>query len=90
MKISAKKAISNHCKGCIYDPLAGGNWLQQVEDCKITKCELYEHRPLTRKTRVKNMESYLAMLSEVDRAVALEKLEKRRENASKIRLYRNT
>lgn len=38
-------AVKAHCKGCIYDPLAGGNWLQQVRNCTVTSCEIYEWRP---------------------------------------------
>ena len=40
-----RAAVNAHCKGCIYDPLAGGTWLQQVDACEITKCEMYEWRP---------------------------------------------
>lgn len=40
-----RAAVNAHCKGCIYDPLAGGTWLQQIDSCEITKCEMYEWRP---------------------------------------------
>jgi hypothetical protein len=43
-----RAAVNAHCKGCIYDPLAGGNWLQQVTACTVTNCEMYEWRPLTK------------------------------------------
>ena len=44
-RVSAQKAIHNHCKGCIYDPSEPGTWREQVCRCTITQCELYEHRP---------------------------------------------
>lgn len=40
-----RKAVHAYCKGCIYDKLAGGTWLDQVEACTVTNCELYEWRP---------------------------------------------
>lgn len=39
-------AVKAHCKGCIYGPLAGGTWLQQIGNCTLVKCELYEWRPM--------------------------------------------
>jgi hypothetical protein len=44
-KISPRKAIAAHCKGCLYDKAAPGTWRQQVEECTIKTCELYEFRP---------------------------------------------
>lgn len=73
MKVSAQQAIKNFCKGCIYDPHEKGNWLEQVENCTVVKCELYDHRPLTKKTRSKNYEDYLATLPVVERDIILEK-----------------
>ena len=45
---SLRKAINNKCKDCIYDPLAGGSWLKQVELCTSTNCPLYDVRPIRR------------------------------------------
>ena len=45
-KPSYPKAISEKCKDCIYDPMAGGTWRQQVTACKDTSCALYNLRPL--------------------------------------------
>lgn len=42
---SLRGAINDKCKDCIYDPLAGGTWRQQVEDCTCTDCPLYDVRP---------------------------------------------
>jgi len=77
--MSAKQAIKAHCKGCIYDPLAGGTWIEQVENCTITKCELYDYRPLTAKTRRILAEKKLAMLSAEEREI----VEIKRQNARK-------
>lgn len=66
---SPKKAIASHCKGCVYDSQSAGNWRQQVEACTITNCELYEHRPLTAKTRRFNNETRLAMLTQEQREI---------------------
>lgn len=46
-----KKAIDANCKECIYDPLAGGTWLEQVEKCITPHCALYSFRPLTNATK---------------------------------------
>jgi len=79
MKLSPQKAIHLHCKNCIYDPAEKGNWVEQVENCKITQCELYEHRKLTSKTRQLQRENYLASLPPSER----EKVEKRAEECRK-------
>ena len=44
---SLKQAIADKCKDCIYDPLAGGTWREQVEMCRSTKCALWPVRPIT-------------------------------------------
>jgi len=62
-KVSAQKAIFNMCKSCIYDPLAGGSWREQVEQCKISRCELYEHRPRSNAHKKEQREIYLASLT---------------------------
>jgi hypothetical protein len=43
-------AVRMHCKGCIYDQAEHGNWLQQVTACTVTQCEMYEWRPLCKKS----------------------------------------
>ena len=53
-KLTLKQAVKQNCKDCCYDPEAGGTWLQQVEACSITKCALWEHRPLTAATKKEN------------------------------------
>lgn len=43
---SLRKAIDQHCKNCIYDPISGkGAWREQVEACTSTHCALFDVRP---------------------------------------------
>ena len=43
---SLRKAINLKCRSCIYDPFCGlGTWLDQVEDCCSSTCELHSVRP---------------------------------------------
>lgn len=55
--MSLRKAVDQMCKVCCYDKLDKGSWRQQVENCGVTSCPLWEHRPLTMATVVKNRES---------------------------------
>ncbi len=48
---SPLKAIKAKCKDCIYNPLAGGTWLMQIENCPATDCPLWNFRPLTKVTK---------------------------------------
>ena len=42
-----REAVNNYCKGCAYDPLAGGTWRQQVTLCPSNDCHLYPVRPVS-------------------------------------------
>jgi hypothetical protein len=77
-KISAQKAIYAHCKGCIYDPADKGTWVEQVEACTAIKCELYNHRKLTAKTRRILREKELALLPPSEQEI----IRKRNENSA--------
>lgn len=44
---SLRKCIEAKCKDCTYDQLAGGSWREQVEQCTVRACPLWEVRPLT-------------------------------------------
>lgn len=46
--MSLRQAINDKCRDCIYDPLAPGNWRQQVTLCTSTECPLYRVRPTSR------------------------------------------
>jgi hypothetical protein len=85
MKPSPKKAIATYCKGCIYDHHCSGNWREQVEACTITNCDLYDHRPLTAKTTALQRENLLAALPDHERAIVLERAEKRALNMVNLR-----
>jgi len=45
---SSRKAINAKCKDCIYDPVDGGTWRQQVEACTSPDCPLFQLRPVSR------------------------------------------
>ena len=47
---SLKTAIAEKCKQCTYDATQPGSWRQQVEDCTVRTCPLWEVRPLTNET----------------------------------------
>lgn len=44
---SLKQAIRAKCKDCTYDPLVRGTYLQQIEECRVTRCPLWSVRPMT-------------------------------------------
>ena len=52
------KAVRAKCKDCIYDPLAGGTWLKQVENCNVYYCPLWVVRPITRQSRLDGLKAY--------------------------------
>ena len=47
---SLRSAINQTCRDCIYDEHAKGegNWRQQVAKCTVSKCGLYEVRPVSK------------------------------------------
>ena len=49
-KRSLRSAINQHCKDCVYDDQAKGEgtWRQQTEACTVTKCSLYDVRPVSK------------------------------------------
>jgi len=47
-KNTRKQAIDQNCKECIYDEFGEGNWRQQVTDCRVTTCSLWEWRPISK------------------------------------------
>jgi hypothetical protein len=40
--------INAKCAECIYDPVSGGTWRQQVEGCTSYNCPLYPVRPVSK------------------------------------------
>lgn len=44
---SLKAAIRQHCKNCTYDQACPGTYLQQIEECTVKTCALWEVRPRT-------------------------------------------
>ena len=45
MKKDLYRAVDLNCKNCIYDPLAGGTWREQVERCTVKTCAMFFFRP---------------------------------------------
>ena len=46
--MSLCNAINMKCKDCIYDAELPFGWRQQVSQCELTDCSLWEHRPKPR------------------------------------------
>ena len=55
---SMRKAINEYCKSCTYDPefKGGGTWREQTGACTVTKCPLWEFRPVSRPRKVSSQE----------------------------------
>ena len=51
---SLKKCIEQKCKDCTYDSAAPGSWRFQVEECRVRSCALWEVRPITMETLLRN------------------------------------
>lgn len=43
-----RAAIDAHCRACVYDPAAPGNWREQVAACASPNCHLFDVRPVPR------------------------------------------
>lgn len=54
---SLKKCIEAKCKDCTYDQAAPGTWREQVENCTVKSCALWEVRPVTMATIILNRKS---------------------------------
>jgi hypothetical protein len=46
--VSRSAAIAAYCRECVYDPVVGGTWREQVAVCACTDCPLWCYRPLPR------------------------------------------
>ena len=78
MKIATRaQAINEKCRECIYDSMAGGSWLAQVEGCTMTTCALYSFRPVTSATRKLRQEEKMSKMSPYE----LEKYKLKQDNA---------
>ena len=58
-KKSLRSAINAYCFSCGYDPLdkGSGNWRQQVAKCTVSKCGLYEVRPMSKPRKAEELPS---------------------------------
>lgn len=66
---SLKKCIELHCKNCTYDTAAPGSWRAQVEDCRVRSCALWEVRPITMETMLRNRKEKGAAGVDIDALV---------------------
>ena len=59
LKKSLRSAINQTCRDCIYDEYAKGegNWRQQVAKCTVSKCGLYEVRPMSKPRKAEELPS---------------------------------
>jgi hypothetical protein len=67
---SLKKCIENHCKNCTYDTAAPGSWRSQVESCTVRSCALWEVRPITMETMLRNRKEKGAAGVDLDALIA--------------------
>jgi hypothetical protein len=44
-KAGLRGKVNAKCIDCIYDPKGVGNWRQQVSQCTVESCPLYNVRP---------------------------------------------
>lgn len=53
-KRSMRAAINAYCRECTYDDAfkGGGTWRMQTEACTVTKCPLYDFRPVSKPRKV--------------------------------------
>ena len=82
---SPRQAIRAFCKGCGSGDSNGGSWLNQIENCPITNCELYDLRPITAQTRRLRRESELALLAPAERELLEIRGQIARENMLNVR-----
>lgn len=87
-KTNKTQAIKEKCEDCIYDPLAGGTNLMQIEKCSQPACPLYQHRPLTSATKKVNQQAAYELMTPEQKAkfdakskAAAERFAKAREEA---------
>jgi hypothetical protein len=66
---SLKKCIEAKCKDCTYDNAAPGSWRFQVEECRVRSCALWEVRPITMETMLKNRKEKGASGIDIDALV---------------------
>lgn len=83
-KLTPLKAIKYKCIDCIYDPLAPGTAISQVEACKATDCPLHEFRPITIATKTRMREERVAGMSETERADYEKMVQAARERMSRV------
>ena len=66
---SLKKCIEAKCKDCTYDTYVPGSWRAQVEACTVRSCALWEVRPITMETMLRNRKAKGAAELDLDALV---------------------
>jgi hypothetical protein len=84
-KMSPMQAIKLKCIDCNYDDKSTGTWAMQVESCTCVDCSLWQHRPLTGKTRRLLKEQRLSSLTPAERELFEIRGQIARENLSILR-----
>ncbi len=84
-KLSPMQAIKAKCLDCNYDPQDVGNALSQIENCICSDCSLWQHRPLTGKTKRLQREKALLLLTPDQRELLEIRRETSRENMVNLR-----
>ena len=83
--MSLAKAVKAKCIDCIYDSLAGGTHLAQVEACTSEACPLWPYRPVTETTRKARTAEALNQLPPEQQAIEREKRRAQGERLKKLR-----
>jgi len=66
---SLKKHIESKYKDCTYDQSQPGSWRQQVENCTVHSCPLWEVRPVTMETMLARRKEKSAGVVDIDALV---------------------
>ena len=84
-KLSPARAIDEHCFDCGWDSGAEGSKHQQIEWCKDTNCNLWEHRPVTGKAKAEIKQAKYNAMSDSEKAKYDAKSKMLAENMARIR-----
>lgn len=85
-KTTVLQAVRKFCQDCIYDPGVSGRGTmhEQIEACTDIKCALYEHRPLTSKTKKADRQLEIEAMSPEELILHQERVEQARIRFGKL------
>ena len=55
-KRGLRARVDAHCVSCVYDDLVPGTWRQQVEQCTVISCPIWDTRTKSRKSPQKSQD----------------------------------